>query len=99
MMTSYLPRRPRGRPSVAAEERDQAELAEFSQKIRETRSRLDFSVSARGGGYILEGEGIITKGELDGAERVINKYGKDGFLRLDICPVDEPREASGLQRL
>jgi hypothetical protein len=99
MMTSYLPRRPRGRPSVAAEERYQAEVAEFCQKIRETRSRLDFSVSARGWGYILEGEGIITKGDLDGAERLINEYRKDGLLPLDICAVDETRVADCLERI
>jgi hypothetical protein len=60
------------------------------------RIRLDFRVSSRGWCYILENEGVITKGEFDAAQRLINDLRKSGDLPLEICAVDEKRNTDGL---
>src|SRR5262245_23915517 len=86
-----LPRRGRGRQSDAAEAAYRDEVEAFCERIIEIDSRLDFKVSARGYGYILEGDGDITKDELDAAENIINECRKDGSLPLDITAVDETR--------
>jgi hypothetical protein len=91
-----LPWRPRGRQTAESKARYQAELTAFCDRIREIVSRLDFRVSSRGWGYILENEGDITKGDLDAAERLINDRRKSGDLPLDICAVDEKRNTDGL---
>jgi hypothetical protein len=96
---SGLPRRCRGRQSAAAVARYEADLAAFCTEIRQIKSRLDFQVSARGWGYLLEGDGTITKGDLDAAEKLINDCRKAGLLPLDICAVDEKRTADGLEDL
>jgi hypothetical protein len=94
-----LPKRQRGRQSIAAEEAYQQELKSFCATIIEIKSRLGFKVSARGWVYILEGEGVITKGDLDAAERLITRCRKDGSLPLDICIEDETRKAIGLEQI
>lgn len=94
---SALPCLGRGRPSETRRAAYAADLAEFYQRIREIRSRLDFAVSSRGWCYLLEGEGLITKGEFDAAQRLINDARKNGDLPLDICTVDEKRAADGLE--
>ncbi len=43
----------------------------------------------RGWGYILEGEGLIDKGEFDRAERVLTDCIKVGFLPLDFFSDDQ----------
>jgi hypothetical protein len=96
---SGLPRRPRGRPSVAAQECYEEEAQAFCQRILEIRSTLDFAVSARGWCYILEGRHEITKGDFAAAERLINDCRKNGSLPLDICAVDDSRTADGIQQI
>jgi hypothetical protein len=99
MTAASLPRRPRGRPNGAAEEAYQTDLRAFCARILEIRARLDFEVGSRGWGYLLEGDGLITKGELDEAERLITRCRKDGSLPLDICSEDGKRAVEGIERL
>jgi hypothetical protein len=94
-----LPRRGRGRQTLAAQARYETELWAFCVHIAQMNSALDFKVSSRGWGYLLENEGTITKGDLDDAERLINDCRKDGHLPLDICAVDDKRAAKGLEEL
>jgi hypothetical protein len=94
-----LPQRTRGRPSASGEARYQAEVAEFCRTILKINSTLDFRVSSRGWAYILEGKGIITKGDFDAAQRLINDCRKSGDLPLDICSVDSGRSTLNLENI
>jgi hypothetical protein len=94
-----LPRRSRGRQTVVGAARYQAEVEAFCASIQQINSTLDFRVSARGWGYLLENAGTITKGEFDRAERLINECRKNGALPLDICAVDDKRVAEGIEAL
>jgi hypothetical protein len=76
-----LPWRPRGRQTKEMSARYQADLKAFCDRILKIVSGLDFRVSSRGWGYILENEGDITKGDLDAAEKLINDCRKSGDLR------------------
>ena len=96
---STLPNLGRGRPNEARRDAYQSDLREFCQRIQEIASTLDFSVGSRGWCYILENEGVISKGEFDRAERLIVECRKSGDLPLDICAVDEKRAADGVERL
>jgi hypothetical protein len=97
--TVIFPKRTRGRPSPAAEALYQRQVRAFCDLILEIRSTLDFDVSARGWGYILENRGIITKADLDTCERLINDCRKSGELPLDICAVDQSREFENVECL
>ena len=89
---SYLPqKRTRGRQSEAAKQRYQEELQAFCRYIIQMDSTLDFRVSSRGWAYLLEGEGLIDKGQFDEAQNLINDARKTGLLRLDICAKDSSR--------
>jgi hypothetical protein len=85
-----FPRRPRGRPTPATNERYERDLAAFCTAILEIKSTLDFRVSSRGWCYILEEHGL-GKGDFDAAQRVINEGRKTGLLPIDICAEDETR--------
>jgi hypothetical protein len=95
----HLPKLPPGRPSPASRAEYKAEVEAFAEAILELKSGMDFSVSARGWGYILENHVVITKGELDAAERLINALRKNGTLPLDICAEDVRRQSEGEQRI
>ena len=66
-------------------------LRELADDLRKVDSTLDFKMSARGWGYYLEGEGAITKGEINRAEKVINDLRDDGTLPLDFTAYDDAR--------
>ena len=93
-----LPRRPRGRPSAAVNERYRDELEAWCAGIQEIADDLDFKVSSRGWCYILEEHGL-AKGDFDTAQRLINECRKDGYLPLDLCCEDEGRAAANLQEI
>jgi hypothetical protein len=84
-----LPERGRGRLSTVAQGRYEAAVKAFCGMLTQIASRLDFAVSSRGWAYILEGRLIITKGQLDAAQRFINSCRKSGALPLDICRDDD----------
>jgi hypothetical protein len=62
-------------------------------------TQLDFTVSSRGWGYLLEGERMIDKSELDAAQELVNDCRKDGSLPLDICSEDSKRATDGIELL
>jgi hypothetical protein len=91
-----LPPRPRGRLSREAQASYDAQLQDWCAEIEQIASRLDFTVSSRGWCYVLEQRGL-HKGEFDRAEKLINDCRKSGLLPLDICAVDDAREADNVQ--
>lgn len=91
-MIATLPRRARGRQSAAAKAAYDAEVARFAEGILQIASTMDFRPSSRGWAYLLEGEGVITKGDFDAAQGLINECRKSGLLPLDICAEDGSRE-------
>jgi hypothetical protein len=93
-----LPKRPRGRPSAAAELEYRERLAAFCAPIRQINSTMDFAVGSRGWCYILERHGL-RKGDFDAAQRLINECRKSGELPLDICAEDASRATIGIEQL
>jgi hypothetical protein len=88
-----FPTRARGRQSAEAAEAYETDLVAFARQIEQIQSEsLEFTVSSRGWCYILEEHGL-GKGDFDRAQRLINDCRKSGLLPLDICAVDEAREA------
>jgi hypothetical protein len=97
--TSLLPKLPAHRPSAAVKATYQKKVADFCAKILEVRSRLDFDVGSRGWPYILEGDRLIDKDEIDAAQDLINACRKTGDLPLDICSEDDKRAAENLEAI
>jgi hypothetical protein len=96
-VVSVLPRLPPHRPNAATKAAYQGKVAEFCRLLLEVQSRLDFSVGSRGWAYVLEGERLIDKDDLDAAQLLINNCRKSGDLPLDICAEDDKRAAENLE--
>jgi hypothetical protein len=86
-----LPESRRGRRTADQQAKFDAESAAFARYLIEFQSRLDFKVGARGWAYLMENEGIITKGDLDRMEDFIGGWRKAGLLPIDFCASDEAR--------
>jgi hypothetical protein len=97
--TSLLPKLPPHRPSAAVKAAYRQRVAIFCNKILEVRSRLDFDPGSRGWAYVLEGDRLIDKDEIDAAQALINACRKNGDLPLDICSEDDKRAAENLEDL
>jgi hypothetical protein len=93
---TLLPTKKRGRPTGEEKQRKRMHMEYFANEILKLKSTLDFPVSARGWCYILEGKGIITKGEFSDAEKLINDCRKSGLLPIDICAEDAKRSTSNI---
>lgn len=85
-----------GRPTASDKVAFQQQMEAFCKHIKELKLTLDFIPSARGWCYYLEGLRVITKGEFDTAQRIINDCRKSGMLPINICAVDESRVAEGI---
>jgi hypothetical protein len=96
---SALPQRAKGRPTAASAALHEEQLRAFCAHILEIQSRLDFEVGTRGCCYLLETDGVITKGEFASAERLITHCRKSGELPIDICTEDAKRAADGIESL
>ena len=94
--SSMLPTRKRGRPTEQEKMLKEQHLEYFAKKILEMQSTLDFKISARGWCYLLEGKGIITKGDFNKAEQDINTCRKSGLLPMDICAEDMKRSTDNI---
>ena len=93
-----IPKRSRGRQSVAAQVAYQEQVEEFCSQIGKIRRSLDFEVSARGWCYILEEHGA-TKTDFSTIERLLVACRKSGDLPIDICAEDEARAAEHVEDL
>lgn len=72
------------------------ELKQFRDDLLEADENVDFNKSARGWGYYLENEDVITKSGLDKSEKTINKLRKNDYsidcsLPLDFTAQDDAR--------
>jgi len=92
---NLLPRLPPHRPSAAARAAYQEKVGAFCAKLLEVRSGLDFDVGSRGWAYVLEGERLIDKDDIDAAQDLINACRKSGDLRS----ISAPRTTSALSRM
>ena len=63
--SSLLPKLPPHRPSAATKAAYQDKVRAFCVTLLEVQSRLDFRVGSRGWAYILEGDRLIDKDEID----------------------------------
>jgi len=93
---SILPKRGRGRQSPSRESQYHDEVSAFCRLVTQIASTLDFKVSSRGWGYILEEHGLL-KTEFDAAQKLINDCRKSGDLPIDICAEDEARLTDNLE--
>ena len=91
-MIATLPRRTRGRQSEAAKLAYELEVVRFAESILQIASTMDFRPSSRGWAYLLEQEGMITKGDFGTAQDLVNDCRKSGLLPMDICSEDGARE-------
>jgi len=98
-MISLLPKLPPHRPSAAVKAAYREKVVAFCAKILEVRSGLDFDVGSRGWAYILEGDRLIDKNEIDAAQDLVNACRKSGDLPLDICSEDDKRAAENVENL
>jgi hypothetical protein len=90
----FAPKRGR-RTSASREMYDDARDA-FARLIIDRHNRLGFRISGRGFCYILENDGIITKGQFEQASSLINACRKDGRLPINVTADDDTRAADGL---
>jgi hypothetical protein len=94
---STLPKLPPHRPSETAKAVYQLEVEAFCARLLEVRSGYDKPIGSRGWAYLLEGDGIIAKDELDAAQKLINDCRKSGDLPLDFCSEDEKRASANVE--
>jgi hypothetical protein len=96
---SILPKLPPHRPNAATKAAYNDKIAAFCTTLLEVRSRLDFDPGSRGWAYILEGDRLINKEEIDAAQDLINDCRKTGDLPLDVCSEDGKRAAANLESI
>lgn len=73
------------------------ELPAFAEYLKELDKQVGFPMSARGWGYLLEGEGIITKADLDRVEKLVNECRELGYLPIDFTADEAARAFSGIE--
>jgi hypothetical protein len=94
-----LPKLPPHRPSEAVKAAFQGEVKAFCTKLLEVKSGYDKDIGSRGWAYLLEGDGLIDKNDLDAAQALINDCRKSGDLPLDFCAEDEKRAAVNVEEI
>ncbi|MDP2363158.1 MAG: hypothetical protein Q8M94_05245, partial [Ignavibacteria bacterium] len=72
-------------------------MDEFIKQVKEIQTLVVKPMSARGWGYFLEGENVITKAEIDLVEGLINDCRKSGLLPIDFTAEEEGRQFSGIE--
>jgi len=80
-----------GRMKLPRNNGDKEQLIAFASEIEKLQAMIGFPLSARGWGYTLEGEGLITKAEINNVEKLINVCRKLGYLPVDFTAGDESR--------
>jgi hypothetical protein len=93
-----LPKRGKGRLSAQKQAEYDAQVERFCAQLKEIRSTLDFSVSARGWCYILEEHGLL-KSEFDKAQHMMLVCRKSGQLPLNFCADDDTRSFDNLEQI
>lgn len=70
---------------------------QFAQMLEGLSAQIGFKISARGWAYQLEGLGLITKGEFERVENLINRCRAQGYLPIDFVAEEEARQFSGIE--
>lgn len=70
---------------------------QFARMLEDVSAQIGFKISARGWAYQLEGLGLITKGEFDRVEDLINRCRAQGYLPIDFVAEEEARQFSGVE--
>ena len=86
-----LPKRAPGRKSEVVLAAEQAEDLRLCQWLEEHRRRSGFAFGTRGWAYVVEGAGIITKGQFSAFETWLTRVRKDGLLDPDVVSDDDAR--------
>lgn len=73
-----------------------AELADFADTLIQIDKETGFKVSSRGWAYQLEGLGLITKGEFNRVQNLINECRKNGLLPIDFVAEEDARKFDGI---
>lgn len=76
---------------------DMHDKEQFARMLEDVSAQIGFKISARGWAYQLEGLGLITKGEFDRAENLINRCRAQGYLPIDFVAEEEARQFSGIE--
>ena len=84
-------------PTARGEKRH-IEMLEFADRLMEFQDMVGFKMSARGWGYFLEGEKVITKAGIDRAEKLVNECRAKGYLPIDFIASEEARKFSGVEK-
>lgn len=67
-------------------------LKQFAEDLIKIDNTLNFSISSRGWGYLLENKRLINKDQIDKVEDYVVAARKNGFLPLDFTPEDVSRK-------
>ena len=94
-----LPTRRRGRQSAEPQAQYDEAVRTFCADLLQIQSALDFKKSGRGWAYTLEQRGVISKGEIDLAYKLINDCRSNGRLPIDFVAADAGRATIGLENL
>jgi hypothetical protein len=68
------------------------DMERFAEYLKELDEQVGFAMSARGWGYLLEGEGMITKAEIDRVEGLVNECRELGLLPIDFTADEAARQ-------
>lgn len=86
-----IPKMPQRRPSKEEKQQYATDMQSFATRIQGLQARIPRKVSSRGWCYLLEGMGVVTKGQFNLVEKAINDCRKEGLLPLDFVEADESR--------
>jgi hypothetical protein len=84
-----------GGGSSKTREFNKAVLMPLVEKMLDERSRLSFSPTLRGWCYLLEGDGVCSKGDFEAVMSRVTMARKQGLLPLSITAEDETRIGDG----
>jgi hypothetical protein len=94
-----LPKRKRGRQSIAQQAKYDAQVDAFIQRLHEIDSTLDFKVGTRGWCYLAANESMVGKDEFDAMEKLLGDWRKSGQLPLKFCANDDKRAPENLEEI
>lgn len=66
-------------------------IHKFVEFITEINKTVGFKMSARGWCYALEQKGLVSKGQFDKVENLINRCRKEGYLPVDLTAEESSR--------
>ena len=87
---------PRSILPTSTGKRRTAELERFAEFMKQLSADSPYQWSSRGWCYVMENLGVITKGEFDRVEGIINECRKKGILPIDFTTPDDSRAFEGL---